>query len=505
MSSTMNAPGTSTGDWPASWQTLDGGIRVGRYLDPDFQQLEYERLWSRVWQVAARVDEIPGVNDFTTYEIGDQSVFLVRVDATTIRAYHNVCPHRGTALAEGAGTFEHGNIICPFHGWRWDTEGNNRYVLSREEFHGGKLCAADVALKSLPCVEFAGFVFINFDRDCVPFDEFIAPVRQFLEDLNVAEMRHYWWKAIPIPANWKVAQEAFFETYHVPATHPQLETAAADFIYGAEMEAGFDAFNHRNVEYDTYAFGHGRFYAGKNTPMQGKVEGAQEEDPVDAMAARLQLLVDGMDAQVLQADVDLLRTLRGKPIPEGSSLGGEYIRALYEDAAARQRPMPKLDPDVLGMWGGEIFIFPNVMILPQGGNAMIYRVRPSGSDPDSCTFEIFSTRSLPAAAPRERAAITPVDDVSDPEQLRQIPRQDLGNLKRIQKGLHSRAIRQVWLASHHEKIILGMHRELDRYLRDVRPRFGLAEPPPGRRRSSRADNRKQPQASSSAATVTVSA
>jgi len=459
--------GSGGSDWPPSWHTLDGGIRVGRYLDPQFLELEYERLWSKVWQVAARVDEIPGVNDFTTYEIGDQSVFLVRTDESTIKAYHNVCPHRGTALTEGAGTFDHGNIICPFHGWRWDTEGNNQYVLAREEFHGGKLCNADVALKQLQCVEFAGFVFINFDRDCVPFDEFIAPVRQFLEDLNIAEMRHYWWKSIPIPANWKVAQEAFFETYHVPATHPQLETAAADFIYGEEIEGDFENYAHHNVEYETLPFGHGRFYAGPNTPMQGKVlPQQQQEDPVEAMASRLQLLVDGMDAQVLQADVDLVRSLQGKPIPEGSTLGAEYIKAMYADAAAKERPMPRLDPEVLGMWGGEVFIFPNVMILPQGGNAMIYRVRPNGNDPDSSTFEIYSTRSLPAAAERERATLTPVDDVSDPEQVLQIPRQDLGNLKRIQKGLHSSSIRQTWLASHHEKIILGMHQELDRYLKD---------------------------------------
>ncbi len=459
--------GSGGSDWPPSWHTLDGGIRVGRYLDPQFLALEYERLWSKVWQVAARVDEIPEVNDFTTYQIGDQAVFLVRTDEATIKAYHNVCPHRGTALTEGAGTFDHGNIICPFHGWRWDTEGNNQYVLAREEFHDGKLCAADVALKELQCVEFAGFVFINFDKDCVSFNEFIAPVRQFLEDLNIAEMRHYWWKSIPIPANWKVAQEAFFETYHVPATHPQLETAAADFIFGEKIEEDFENYSHHNVEYETLPFGHGRFYAGANTPMQGKaLPQQQQNDPVEAMASRLQLLVDGMDAQVLQADVDLVRSLRGKPIPDGSTLGAEYIKAMYEDAAVKQRPMPKLEPDVLGMWGGEIFIFPNVMVLPQGGNAMIYRVRPNGNDPDASTFEIFSTRSLPAAAERERATLTPVDDISDPEQVLQIPRQDLGNLKRIQKGLHSNSIRQTWLACHHEKIILGMHQELDRYLQD---------------------------------------
>jgi phenylpropionate dioxygenase-like ring-hydroxylating dioxygenase large terminal subunit len=457
--------GGTGSDWPPGWQLLDHGIRVGRYIDREFLNLEFERLWPRVWQIAARVDEIPEVNDFTTYEIGDQSVFLVRIDESTVRAYHNVCPHRGTALAEGAGTFEHGNIICPFHGWRWDTQGNNCYVLAREEFHGGNLKDSDVALKSLPCEVFAGFVFINFDPECIPFEEHIAPIRQLLEDLNVGEMRHYWWKSIPIPANWKVAQEAFFEGYHVPATHPQLEPGAANFIYGEEIEGEYGAYSHHNVDYEVFANGHGRFFAGKNTPMQGKVQTLTQKDPVDAMADRLQLLVDGMDAQVLQEDVDLLRSLKGQPIPEGSSLGGEYIRVLYEDAAAKQRPMPKPSPETLAMWGGEVFVFPNVMILPQAGNAMIYRVRPHATDPDRCTFEIFSTRSLPAAAPRERARLTPVTDAGDPDQLRQIPQQDLGNLKRIQKGLHSRAIRQIWLASHHEKIIMGMHRELDKYLK----------------------------------------
>src|SRR4051812_39955897 len=110
-SSTTTSGGT---DWPPSWNTMPHGISVGRYIDPEFQKLEYEKLWSKVWQIAARVDEIPEVNDHTVYEIGDQSVLLVRVDQNTIKAYHNVCPHRGTALADGSGTFKDGRIICPF-------------------------------------------------------------------------------------------------------------------------------------------------------------------------------------------------------------------------------------------------------------------------------------------------------------------------------------------------------------------------------------------------------
>ena len=96
---------------------------------------------------------------------------------------------------------------------------------------------------------------------------------------------------------------------------------------------------------------------------------------------------------------------------------------------------------------------------------MMYRVRPDGKDPDRCIFEIFSTRSYPAAVQPPRATVQRITNLHDPEQLRLIPRQDLGNIPRIQKGLHASAMQRTWLASHHEKIILNMHQELDRYLR----------------------------------------
>jgi nitrite reductase/ring-hydroxylating ferredoxin subunit len=447
-------------EWPPSWNVQPHGISVGRYIDPAFMRLEYERLWSRVWQVAARLDEIPETGDYTTYQIGDQSVVVVRVDQSTIKAYHNVCPHRGTALTQGCGRFGSSRIQCPFHGWRWDLAGNNQFVLERQEFRGGQLRDSDVALRTVQVAVFAGFVFINFDPNPEAFDEFIAPVRDVIEDLAIGDMHHYWWKSIPVPANWKVAQEAFFEAFHVPATHPQLEKGGAEVIMGKRDDAEF---THRYVNYEVFPHGHGRFYGGKKTPMAGHVN-ERKGDPLEEMAARLKLLVDGMDAMVLKEDVDVLLSLRGKPIPEGSSLGGEYMKALYAAAAVQKRPMPKLVPEILSMWGGEVFVFPNLMILPQAGNAMIYRVRPNGSDPDSCTFEILSTRTLPAEVKPPRVRVEQVTDVNDPEQILLIPRQDLGNIPRIQKGLHSRGIQHTWLASNQEKIILNMHQELDRYL-----------------------------------------
>jgi nitrite reductase/ring-hydroxylating ferredoxin subunit len=454
-------------EWPDSWLTLSHGIRSGRYTDPAFAKLELEKLWLKVWQAAARLDEIPNPGDFTTYNIVDQSVMIVRQDDNSIKVYHNACPHRGTALSDGCGHHKNGKIICPFHGWRWDLAGKNEYVLERGEFRDGNLRDSDVALREVKHVIFAGFIFIHFDHNPPSFDDFIAPVRDLIEGLAIGEMHHYWWKALPVASNWKVAQEAFFEGYHVPATHPQLEPSAAEIIYNgtpnAEAEAGFA---HRNVLTDAFANGHGRFYGGKKTPMAGHVKPTSSEtDPVDMMADRLNLLVTGMDAMVLKEDVALVRSMKGKPIPEGSSLGGEYVKLLYGTAAAQKRPMPRPTPEILGMWGGEIFIFPNLLILPQAGNAMIYRIRPQGLDPDNCIFEIFSTKTYPAAETPPRAVVQQVTDVLDPEQVLPIPRQDLHNIPRMQRGLHSKGCKQIWLAADQEKMILNMHQEMDRYLK----------------------------------------
>jgi phenylpropionate dioxygenase-like ring-hydroxylating dioxygenase large terminal subunit len=447
-------------DRSSSWNTMPHGIGVGRYIDPGCARLEFQKLWSNVWQVAARLDEIPQTGDYTTYEIGNQSIVVVRADESTVKAYHNVCPHRGTALAEGCGKFENGRIVCPFHGWRWNLAGQNQLVLERQEFRGGQLRDSDVALKEAQVVVFAGFVFINLDRNPPPFDEFIAPVRQWIEDLAIGEMHHYWWKSISVPANWKVAQEAFFEAYHVSATHPQLEKVGSEIVYGDRTEGDLAC---RNVAYDALPHGHGRFYAGAKSPMAGHLQ-EPKGDLLEEMAARLTLIAEGMDAMVLKEDVETLRSLQGKAIPEGSTLGAEYVRALYARAAEQQRPMPKLTPEILGMWGGEIFIFPNFMILPQAGNAELYRSRPDPTDPNRCIFEIYSVKSYPAAVQPPRAMVEHVKDFKDPEQLLLIPRQDLSNIPRIQKGLQSRAIRQTWLAAHQEKMIMNMHQELDRYL-----------------------------------------
>ncbi|SEQ96331.1 Rieske [2Fe-2S] domain-containing protein [Solimonas aquatica] len=447
-------------DWPRRWQSFAQGVGVGRYTDPAFLKLEFEKLWSRVWQVAARVDEIPEPGDYTTYRIGKQSVLLLRVTADSVKAYYNFCPHRGTTLGEGSGHFENGRIICPFHGWRWSLAGNIQMILERHEFKNGELRDADVQLREVHSVLFAGFVFINLDEQPQSFDAFIAPLRRYLEDFALEQMHPIWWKKAPVPANWKVAQEAFYEAYHVSATHPQLEKVGREIVYG-EREDG-DVF-YRNIRYDALAQGHGRFFGGEKTPIGGHVQ-EPSGDRLQAMAERMNLTAEGLGAMITRDDIQLLLSLRDKNLPPDANLGAEYVKVQYETAARQQRPMPRPDPEILAMWGGVIVLFPNVLILPQAGNAAIYRVLPDADDPDRCTFEIISVKTYPAGVQPPRASLQLATDIHDPEQLGLIPRQDMSNIPRIQEGLHSQGMKQTYLAAKQERLILNMHQRLDVYL-----------------------------------------
>ena len=220
---------------------------------------------------------------------------------------------------------------------------------------------------------------------------------------------------------------------------------------------------YRNLTYDAMEQGHGRFFGGDKTPMAGHVQ-EPSGDRLEAMAARMNLTAEGLGAMILKEDIELLLTLGDKNLPPDTNFGAEYVRLQYETAASTKRPMPKPSPEILGMWGGVIVIFPNVLILPQAGNAAMYRALPHPTDPNQCTFEIFSTKTLPEGEKPARAEVQIATAADDPEQLGLIPRQDMSNIPRIQEGLRSRGMQQTWLASNQEKLILNMHQELDRYL-----------------------------------------
>ena len=120
-------------------------IPARRYYDQRFFELERERLWPRVWQMACRLEEIPQIGDWIEYRLLDKSVIVVRAK-TGVKAFHNACRHRGVELAQGHGNCKHQGFVCPFHGWRYDMEGKNTLVFGRQLFSNKILEPSQLAL-----------------------------------------------------------------------------------------------------------------------------------------------------------------------------------------------------------------------------------------------------------------------------------------------------------------------------------------------------------------------
>src|SRR5580698_7610293 len=114
---------------PLPQEPLDPFIPASHYTSRAHAELENERLWPRVWQVACREEDIPQVGDFYTYDIVDDSIIVVRTSPDEIKAFHNACSHRGRRLTAGCGHTT--RFHCRFHGWQFGLDGKPRHVVDR--------------------------------------------------------------------------------------------------------------------------------------------------------------------------------------------------------------------------------------------------------------------------------------------------------------------------------------------------------------------------------------
>jgi len=425
-----------------------------RYYSREFFELEKEHLWPRTWQMAAREEELPNPGDYVEYEIAGRSILLIRQREGSVKALHNACRHRATELAKGVGRLPGGQIVCPFHGWRWNLDGSSSFVFGQSAFDPACMKAEDLRLRECLVDTWGGMVWINMDLDARPLLEALSPVADLLDGVGVGNMRVKWWKQTILNANWKMAQEAFFEGYHVMQTHPQLNQGTT--VEEAELKSAA-------VEYTTFRNGHARFQAG--APSQGK--SPYNEVRAGSAGERFleagRLLVQGQDAMTLEQDIRIFEGLRNKAGVDNPDFPKLAIAALYEYAAGAGIPMAPMSA-YTRLWGGDIFMFPNFLMLPMYGNCLSYRIRPYNDDPERCLFDVWSLTTYPAGQEPGRAELLGVFDKDDTEHWGLIPRQDFSNIERQQRGLHSWGFTESRLSSKFEMSISNMHEELDRVI-----------------------------------------
>lgn len=191
------------------------------YTSPDIFAREAERIFSRRWICVGRTEQLGAIGDFFLAEIAGESIIVTRDETGGIRAFFNVCRHRGTRLAlTPAGCFK-SSIQCPYHAWTYSLTGELRAARNMEkEPHFDK---ANYSLHGVVVATFEGFIFITLAPDPQPFEEAFAPLLGRFSRWNIAGLGSGHRTDYDLDCNWKLVFLNYSECYHCPLIHPQLE------------------------------------------------------------------------------------------------------------------------------------------------------------------------------------------------------------------------------------------------------------------------------------------
>jgi choline monooxygenase len=189
------------------------------YLDPEVLWLEDERIFSRSWQFAGHVSQLPTPGTYLTANAGTQPVLVLRDDAGELRAFRNVCRHRGSRLLSGSGECRKA-IRCRYHGWTYRLDGELIGVPEGRQIPG--LDKSALGLFPARVEVLSGLVFVNLDVNATPLAEQVAGLPERLEPYGLERLRPVVEKETSQPANWKIVVDNYLEGYHVPIAHPGL-------------------------------------------------------------------------------------------------------------------------------------------------------------------------------------------------------------------------------------------------------------------------------------------
>jgi phenylpropionate dioxygenase-like ring-hydroxylating dioxygenase large terminal subunit len=425
-------------------------IPVQRYYDQEFADLEYSKMWLHTWQWATREEYIPLPGDYVEYNIGDKSVIIVRQKDNSIKVLENVCPHRATQLAEpnSCGTFGGNQIVCPFHGWRFNLDGSQSYIYGRKGFIPESIDPATLGLKEVRSAVKYGFVWVNFDHDAPSIEEFFGTFDNHLGPIAMERMRVRWWKYSVVPCNWKVTIEAFMEAYHVMQAHPEVALGATGDAYDVDT---LQYFHHGMGHVDTtppFDPDNPLGYIMTTSPIEGMSFGRWFIDGN-------RVLFEGTDATNTARDEYIADRVRDLP---DDQLMPRFFEELYKYAEDAKIPLPMLDPNASG-YG---YVFPNMAFLGIPGNVLFYRVRPNGHDPNSSIYEALAMQ-IPRETEMNNAAPGPEGPLKN-EDWPFVLRQDMDNISRQQKGYRSGAITEAVMSPRYEPMIFSMHNEIDRHI-----------------------------------------
>lgn len=217
----MNAP--NPGNWAKKYPDLGTGpVPVAPYLSPEYFELEREKVFKKCWLKVARVEEIAESRDYKVlpFKFADAEVIIIRGEDGEVRSFYNTCSHRGNKVVwqNGPGHAKGGGLQCRFHGWVYGTKGEVLSVPEEGAFFD--LDKESCALTPIATDVWEGFVFINFDpQPKQNLKEYLGAMGERLAGFPYGQFSEAHTYQTVLNCNWKVAQDAFSEAYHVNTIH----------------------------------------------------------------------------------------------------------------------------------------------------------------------------------------------------------------------------------------------------------------------------------------------
>ena len=438
--------------WPE--QRLRGHRIPGyRYTSREFAEQEWEGMWTKVWLLLGREEELPNPGDWQCEQLGPESILMVRQKDGGVKAFYNVCQHRGNPLVDG----EKGSVrrfVCKYHSWAFMPDGELNFVPDREDFPEGNPCGK-VRLAELACETFAGFVWVNMDTECMSLKSFLGPIWDEWSRYDLESWRRYQARTVHLPCNWKVVLDNFNESYHVPTVHMGATTKFDRTKIQGQINT-----NYRETRFDLSNEGHNRMV----------MEGGYGVGSTDKEGNILEPLASNLRHWELDP-VDF----KGRP---------EATREAIQQAKRRLGPgrgythYDKV-PDEQLTDAFHYTLFPNFAVSIWSDGFHFLRARPHASDPERCVFDNWWYASCPEGdmglvptgvglVERDAEVKTEVFDYGEKWVGAAID-EDVEVFVRQQRGFRSRGFTGVYL-SRQESRVRRYHELIDDYIEGRLPK-----------------------------------
>lgn len=436
--------GASRDSLEAKQPDIDNGLDVvdpARYHTREFMQLEWQKLWPRVWLLAGVGSDIPEEGDYFTFAVGAEEFILVRQADGKVKAFYNVCPHRGNRIALN----EQGSVprfTCAFHGWQFACDGKLERITDEHTFNP-KLIAHRPGLTEVRCENLGGILFINMDGNAPPLAQYLGLPPGYIGNYEIDKMHVVHQVRSEWKANWKTGVDAFYETYHLPWVHPQTQGVMEDYS-----------------QYDLYPNGASRMIV----PICVKSHRVSDQDTVDPYL-QFMLKEGGIDPASFSGTAREVRTAIQRSKRQRARSAGLTHYEKFTDG------------QLTDSWATGLF--PNVQMGMHPEGVFIMRFLPHATDPetfyydtmilyrcvDDPNYTVPAWMGLPAGIDvtgRTRPNVVHVPAGQKPN-LGDVLDQDSELLPVQQKGIRSRAFRgPLW--SEQEQRVRHFHKELDRYI-----------------------------------------